>query len=425
MTQLQGYCKMILLVFLMTFSMLVPVFLMSFGSATDPTKRGWPLSNLVSPYAKMVPMSDGVKLETMVYDPGGTFNINEKGPTLLIRTPYGIQTSAMDYMAYSLQQQFPNLFVVTQDMRGRYNSQGTDTLFGNDYSDGADTYNWLMDLDGYSDVWWTTNEPIGSYGVSALGINQYCYAGQNLPNLVAQYIEVATPDQYDQIFFQGGEFEYNTIMTWSSGQGSSSLQYATSQIATHPQDNDSFWQYRTLYNPDSNLWDRRENVHASAVHFGGWDDVFSNGIISGYEWYNYNGASDAQGHQVLIMAGMGHGAQVGDINWPNAVSLPTTASNWENNLYQTELYDANGARGSQSYENWWNSQPKVFYYVYADPAYYGIDPGACTWRTANSWPVPSTQQNWYLHVGANPHAGVLDLNIPSSSETSNSISVHL
>ncbi len=40
---------------------------------------------------------------------------------------------------------------------------------------------------------------------SALGINQYCYAGKNLPNLVAQYIEVAAPDQYDQIFFQGGE----------------------------------------------------------------------------------------------------------------------------------------------------------------------------------------------------------------------------
>ena len=387
--------------------------------ATDPNAEGWPLSDMISPYAKKVPMADGKKLATIVYDPEPIFDINRRGPTILIRSPYNIAGDSSDLTVWSLQSKYPGAFFVTQDMRGRYNSEGTDDLFGTDYADGFMTIQWLKS-NGYSDVWWY-NGLIGSWGASALGINQYTYAGMNVPELRAQYISVASPMQYDHIFFQGGQFRYNMIMSWSTGQDSGnsaynpilnphpSSDYAKNVIAAHPV-KDGWWEPRNL--DINNRW---ANVHQAAVHTGGWDDSFSEGTLSGFLGYSNYGNPEIRDKQVLILAGMGHGYPVGDIPWQNYGAMDNPLGDWEKKLFDTELLLVNGARGSSSYNDWWASQQRVAYYVYSDPAYYGIDPLACTWRVGATFPVsPTTAQQWYLLLGPNQHSGILSLT-PSST----------
>ncbi|MFX0099219.1 MAG: CocE/NonD family hydrolase, partial [Candidatus Hodarchaeota archaeon] len=394
----------------LSFFSLSNIFSISKVSATDPNAEGWPIADLIPPYAKFLQMRDDVKLATLAYE-NGIFDIGERGPTLLIRSPYDISGSASDLVAFNFLSRFPSLFVVTQDMRGRYNSEGVDTVFGDDWQDGYDTLQWIKSNtthdSRYTDVWWN-NGKIGSWGASALCINQYTYAGEGDTNLVMQYLSVGSPEQYDHIFFQGGQFRYNMIMSWTDAQGAQTHQYAQNTINAHPL-KDSWWSKRSL-----EMNDRYARVHASGVHFGGWDDPFSQGTVDGFVGYNYNGAPDAQGHQILIMGGIGHGAPVGEIAWPDATAVPV--GDTEDFLINAELMEIYGARGSAGYESAWAARDKVFYYVYSDPAYYGVDPLACSWRTTNDWPVPSTPERWYLHKGADQWSGELKLTLPTTSE---------
>jgi predicted acyl esterase len=118
----------------------------------------------------MVPMRDGVRLATDVYLPSG--DISPHG-CILIRTPYNKNKQNMGSWAEA---GWPT---VVQDMRGRYGSEGIDTVFRNAHTDGPDTLEWISEQD------WC-NGKIATYGGSALGITQYYMAGANPPFLACQ-----------------------------------------------------------------------------------------------------------------------------------------------------------------------------------------------------------------------------------------------
>ncbi len=89
-----------------------------------------------------------------------------------------------------------------------------------------------------------------------------------------------------------------------------------------------------------------------------------------------------------------------------------------NLLIKHRLFNSNGPRGSEQYKCCMEfKRTTVFYYVYCDPAYAGVDPLACSWRVTNDWPVPSTPQRWYLNKGTTQHTGILSLNPPSTAES--------
>ena len=101
---------------------------------------------------------------------------------------------------------------VVQDMRGRFASEGIDTVFKNEHTDGPDTLAWIA-----NQTW--SNGKIATFGGSALGITQYLTAGANPPQLACQYIQVATPNLYKHAMYPGGEFRKNMIEEWLKGQG--------------------------------------------------------------------------------------------------------------------------------------------------------------------------------------------------------------
>jgi len=383
--------------------------LASISSATVFEDQGWPPEDTDSPYGMMVEMEDGTRLATLVFLEV-PYNDSLTGPTLLTRSPYNVSGSWMTNGAASLMSSY-DVTVVAQDMRGRSASEGLDTAFGDDWQDGRDTLEWL----GSEEAWWS-NGKVGTYGKSASAITQYSMAGEGVDGLHAQVISLGTPEQYDHFFFPGGQFRYNTVRFWATRQGSETLDFITDIMMQHPS-KDDWWGNRSLV-----MGDRYPNVNASGVHSGGWDDIFSAGTLEGFMGYNGLGDVGAQGHQILVMRGIGHSGLAGEITWPEAAVMPALVISTQNGssngigdfLWKADLFDEFGPRGSPGYEDAWSRVPRVHYYVYSDPELASDDETFTNWRTSDTWPVAHTDDRWHLAAGVDQWNGVLDRQLPSS-----------
>ena len=334
----------------------------------DNTKEAFPsITSVAFPSFRttyMVPMRDGVTLATDVYRP-----ILRSAPhgTILIRTPYSKNAFALIGFL-GLLRGWP---VVIQDVRGRYASNGIDTGFKNDSADGADTLTWIV-----NQSW--SNGKIATYGLSALGIVQYCLAGANHPNLTCQYVQVATPNLFKHAAFQGGEFRKNLVEDWLSDQDST---YLLEEIKDNENFTLGYWGKVTL---DDN-W---EDVNVPAIHIGGWYDIFSQGTIDAYIGYQHSAGPGARGKSKLIMGPWTHtgffSRKQGELTYPKN-SLDRFSLRMFRDMLQ--LYILNT---TDEFTRW----PTVSYYVMGD-----VDtPGAPgnEWRYADDWPIPSSAVNWYL-----------------------------
>ncbi len=101
----------------------------------------------------MIPMRDGVRLNTRIYAPIRT---NEQFPFLLLRTPYGIGNSTPAQIAAALPELAAEGFIIVQqDIRGRFKSEGQfvmlrqprdpkDKTAIDESTDTYDTIEWLL-----------------------------------------------------------------------------------------------------------------------------------------------------------------------------------------------------------------------------------------------------------------------------------------
>ncbi len=126
----------------------------------------------------MVSMRDGVKLATNIYLPKG----DGPWPTVLTRTPYNKNSADSSAARYNEH----GYVLVSQDVRGRYESEGEDQPFEVDMPDGYDTVEWIA-AQSFS------NGKVGIFGTSAPGITSNLAAASAPPHLTAAYVTVA-PD---------------------------------------------------------------------------------------------------------------------------------------------------------------------------------------------------------------------------------------
>lgn len=145
-------------------------------SAPAPAQVG--ATNDVVLFAKdqMVPMRDGVRLATDVYRPGGDgISVEDRFPVLLQRTPYGKEGRGLVQRArYFVEHGY---VVVLQDIRGRYESEGSFTKYHDfDAPDGYDTIEWIAGLP-YS------SGEVGMFGTSYGAHTQADAAKMNPPHL--------------------------------------------------------------------------------------------------------------------------------------------------------------------------------------------------------------------------------------------------
>src|SRR5207248_11273399 len=119
-------------------------------------------------------------------------------PTILVRTPYnkGVDLTA-NYRAFVEH----GYAMVIEDVRGRYDSEGTFDALGQEPKDGDDTLNWIA-----RQPW--SDGRIGMLGGSYLGIAQWKTALLNNPHLKAIAPVVSGCDDYrDRFYSTGGAFQ--------------------------------------------------------------------------------------------------------------------------------------------------------------------------------------------------------------------------
>jgi uncharacterized protein len=148
-----------------------------------------------------VPMRDGVRLSANVFLPSNA----DLRPAILVRTPYGKDTlRAASYRAF-LDRGYA---VVVEDVRGRYESEGSFEPLTQEPADGDDTINWIA-----RQPW--SNGKVGMIGGSYLGIAQWKAALSGNPHLKAIFPVVSGDDDYrDRFYSTGGALKLGHRLEW-------------------------------------------------------------------------------------------------------------------------------------------------------------------------------------------------------------------
>ena len=146
----------------------------------------------------MVPMRDGVKLATDIYLPARDgAPAPGKFPVLVERTPYGKNgQSNVETASFFARHGYVDL---VQDVRGRFDSQGTFHFAVQEGPDGYDTVEWAA-----RQSW--SNGKVGTYGASYLGHVQNAMAVLRPPHLRAMFVMVGDGKYYQEGAWRGGAF---------------------------------------------------------------------------------------------------------------------------------------------------------------------------------------------------------------------------
>ena len=337
-----------------------------------------------------IPMRDGVKLYGDVYLPAAP----GKYPTLIVRTPYGVQRDGAHESLIKFAQH--GYAAVMNDVRGRYESEGKWEPFRTEAEDGYDTIQWASKQD------WS-NGKVATQGGSYLGHVQWAAGKLQPPNLVAMFPALASTNIYrDWITLNGAwrlsfnygwgvvrmpnrimlpqyfhtenfsppELKYEKILPHlplidgdllSAGYA---VQHYRDWIA-HP-DYDSYWK---KISDEESFNKINVPVHTS----GGWFDIFLQGTINGFVGVRKHGANEnVRKNSRMIIGAWGHGPtqKYGDVDFGAA-----------NNRVQFETELKWFDRYVKGIENGLEKLPPVEIF------YMGVN----QWQHEQDWPIPGTK----------------------------------
>ena len=359
----------------------------------------------------MVPMRDGVRLATNVVLPAkdgvalpGPF------PAILSRTPYG--RGGGHFFAAR------GYAFVSQDVRGRGDSEGTFYIYVNEGEDGYDAVKWLAEQ-----PWCDGN--IGTYGGSYLSATQHALAALNPPNLKAMFATVGTANYIRDGAGRGGAFAllhnlaYALYLAETGKEARKDARVAAAIEADALNIQQLFWESPFppeespfLPAPSYNAWyadwwkhstygeywkqngynfEERYSGYADDVaiyNIGGWYDIFKRGTLR-----NFTGLSHRKGPTKLLMGPWTHGLGgrvAGDVDYGDgaSVSIRLQALAW---------FD----RFLKGVDNGIDREPRVKYFVMGGTAPAALVDGYLRsggeWKTADDWPPPgNTELKLYL-----------------------------
>ncbi len=351
----------------------------------------------------IVPMRDGVKLATDVY------RLEDASPTpvLVARTPYNKDGMIGDRDVFDILRAVQAGYaVVTQDVRGRYASEGTFDPDIQETEDGLDTFAWAA-----AQPW--ANGVVGTFGGSYLGSTQWLPAREQPPALRAMVPAITYSDSYEGCAYQGGAKVLHDLR-WAVAnivpaeierriaRGERVLESDTPldvdgaltelPLATHPLIGEyaSFYLDWLAHPTADDFWLSSspqagyEQINVPALNISGWYDIFLWSTFQNYLGMKQRGGSEtARRNQRLIIGPWTHlnfsGSfpehEFGGGGSAAAIDLPGTHLRW---------FD----RWLKNVDNGIDREPPVMLFVM------GVD----EWRTESDWPLPDTQyQPYYLH----------------------------
>ncbi|RJP34484.1 MAG: CocE/NonD family hydrolase [Candidatus Omnitrophota bacterium] len=331
----------------------------------------------------MIPMRDGVKLAANIFLPQaeGPF------PTILMRTPYGKGEGEGDFYASK------GYAYVTQDARGRFDSEGVWDPFLADGQDGFDTQEWIG-----AQSW--CNGKIGTTGGSYVGFTQWTsapYASKYLKTMVP-VVPLSNP--YHEGMYVGGAFQLSLSMGWGT--------LVTQPAGTNPpidwpkaflhlplQTWDTFigrevgflrdWVAHPTYDEywkKRGVDDRYGDIAVPILNIGGWYDIFSKATLDQVDRVRHESKNfPMRRNQFAVIGPWTHG-----ISRDGKVGEMDFSANAVFDLHEIQF---------KWFEYWLNGKETG---VEDWPPYYLFIMGENQWRGENEWPLKRTQfTNYYLH----------------------------
>ncbi len=313
-----------------------------------------------------IPMRDGVRLTAVMYMP------KEEGryPVILLRTPYG-RHGNREYASIARE----GYVIVSQDLRGRGDSEGENLAFINDA--------WGDLQDGYDTVEWLGKQPfcngkVATAGGSALGITQELLAGSHPPHLSAQVIAVGVPSLYHYAVYPGGVYREEQIDGWLEKNKFDPKNKKL--MVSHPY-YDDFW-------AGLDLDTRIGQVDTPALLIGGWYDTFAEGTIASYKLRRMEASREARENTWLIMGPWAHGnifsEVVGEVKFPGIAGR-----SFFGEILSFLNYYVKGIEGVFP-----SKIPKVQYYVMGDLS--GPDAPGNFWMSASDFPPEADVARLFL-----------------------------
>jgi len=234
-----------------------------------------------------IPMRDGTRLMADIYTPAA----EEPFPVVLIRMPYGKREAYCYMPAHGKYWAKHGYACVIQDVRGKWDSEGSWQPFINEANDGYDTLNWIADQS-----WCNGN--IGMTGESYYGYTQWAVAPLNHPNLKCIVPGNTAADIYGSWMYNNHVFCSKTMGVWliqmlskqynnpfrlnpyhlpliemAKQAGLPERDYRA--CLEHPE-RDSYWEQINV--------DRKfDQVRIPVLHWGGWYDVFLQGTLDAWQ----------------------------------------------------------------------------------------------------------------------------------------------
>jgi putative CocE/NonD family hydrolase len=210
--------------------------------------------------------------------------------------------------------------------------------------------------------------------------------------ITTQHLTVGAPSLYDVIYING-VFRKSLIEDWLRANKFSSN--ALPLWVSHPV-YDEYWRQRDASR-------HYKEANASAVHIGGYWDIFAQATIDGFSGYQKKGGAKARGQQKLIFGPWAHAVlqdKVGELTFPSGKRPPGSAHD------AFKWFDFTLRGGSREIAN----QPPVTYYVIGDTTD-STAPGNM-WRTAEQWPPFDVEpEKYFLHADRS-----LTVALPARSE---------
>ncbi len=370
---------------------------------------------------KAIPMSDGVKLYADIYLPAAP----GRYPTLVTRTPYGVQRDGVHEMMVKFAQH--GYAVVVVDVRGRYESEGEWEPFRDEARDGCETIEWSA-AQSFS------NGKVATQGGSYVGHNQWAAASQKPPHLVAAFPSLASTNVYGNWLTMGGAFRLSFNYGWgvvrmpnrimlpqywhTENYMPEDLRYDNVLMHLPLQDMDQVYEgaavqhYRDWLAHESYdaYWkaisdEERFDKIAVPVHtLGGWFDIFIQGTINGYMGMKNHGATkEARDGVRMIIGPWGHGPtqSFGGIDFTKDAMI---------DMFELQLwfydYHLKGIK-----KGLYSEKPVRLFYM-----------GVNKWRDESDWPIPGTEYREIYLTGTGPAnsirgGGVLTFSKPSGTGT--------
>ena len=359
------------------------------------------LPQILIDHHRAIPMRDGVTLYADVYRPAR----EGRYPTVVVRTPYGVQREGAGSHDRLVQLGRMGYAVVNVDTRGRFESDGIWDPFRTEGKDGYDVIEWAAKQP------WSTGK-VSSQGGSYLGHVQWAAASEQPPSLVAAFPAVASTNLYATWITHGGAFRLAFNFGWGvvrmpyrvmqpqwyfTGKDAAPelryeklllhlpLETMDERAFQHPVRHWRDWVQHESYDA---YWkqisdeEKFSRVQVPVMTQGGWFDIFLAGTINGFVGVRKHGANErARQLTRMVIGPWGHGPtrKFGDLDF--GVDAEKQLFDYE--LRWQDFHLKGVANGVDK-----DAPAQIFYM------------GVNRWRGEQDWPIPgTTEARWYLHDG--------------------------